>query len=77
MRGAPVKIKRLFPQAVHGPVAVFYDHIAAPGFAEYHKEVVFKSHDDVARELVTGSVLDVQLDLRGACLRLSPRGNDR
>jgi ubiquinone/menaquinone biosynthesis C-methylase UbiE len=55
MRGAPVKIKRLFPQAVHGPVAVFYDRIAAPGFADYHKEVA----DDVAMELVTGSVLDV------------------
>ncbi len=55
MRGAPVKIKRLFPQAVHGPVAVFYDRIAAPGFAGYHKEVA----DDVRRELVSGSVLDV------------------
>ncbi len=55
MRGAPVKIKRLFPQAVHGPVAVFYDRVAAPGFADYHKEVA----GDVAGELVTGSVLDV------------------
>ncbi len=55
MRGAPVTTKRLLPQAIHGPVAVFYDRIVVPGFAEFHKQVA----DDGARELVTGSVLDV------------------
>ncbi len=55
MFGAALRTVGLLPQAVRGPVAVFYDRIAAPGFANYHKQVA----DDIAGELVTGTVLDI------------------
>ncbi len=50
-----MKARRFFPEAIHGPVAVFYDRVVTPAFADYHRQVA----DDIAHELSDGTVLDV------------------
>ncbi len=47
--------ERLLPQGIHGPVAVLYDQVVVPAFANRHRHLA----QDVALELSGGAVLDV------------------